>query len=249
MPIKFKNQIMKLLKTYQYPIYMYDFETFLTAIPKIYQAYPYQQIPFQYSVHILLNNQFDLEGNNIEHYEFLADGESDPRTNLVVQLVQDLQKHGLGVYVAYNKSFEIRCLKELINLFPQYKEILNSIIERTIDLLDWFTNFYIYKQEFNGSLSIKSTLPAFDANFSYKNLKVQKGDQASQLFRKRIYNGLLKKEKNIFFQQLNQYWQTITLKKWNEKFKDEMLKYCCQDTWGMVILYYQILQLIKKQQW
>lgn len=249
MPLKYKNQILKLFKDYKYPIYMYDFETFLSAIPQFNNTYSYQQIPFQYSIHVLLNDQFDLQKNNVIHYEFLATGEEDPRKKLVDQLVIDLQKHHFGVYVAYNKSFEIRCLKELGNLFSQYQGVLNKVIERTIDLMDWFTNFYIYKKEFNGSLSIKKTLPAFDPSFSYENLNIKKGDQASELFRKRVYNGLLKNQKNIFFQKLNHYWKTINYEQWNKNYRQDMLKYCCQDTWGMVVLFYEILQLIKKQQW
>ncbi|WP_338982609.1 DUF2779 domain-containing protein [Spiroplasma endosymbiont of Eupeodes luniger] len=167
---------------------MYDFETVKSAIPKYYNCKQYEQIPFQYSVHILLDNKFNEEKHNIKHYSYLADGVSNHRLILVEKLINDLMCFGLGTYVAYNKSFEKQVLKKLALLYPIHKEILMQIYERTVDLMDFFKNFAIYKAEFNGSLSIKKTLPAFNLEFSYDDLKVQKGTDASTLFRKRLYN-------------------------------------------------------------
>ena len=47
-----KNEIKKFLGTLTYPIYHLDFETFQIAIPKWEGCKPYEQIPFQYSLHI-----------------------------------------------------------------------------------------------------------------------------------------------------------------------------------------------------
>ncbi len=67
-----KEEIEKFLQTLQYPIYHFDFETFQEAIPTFEGMRPYQQIPFQYSLHI------EHEDGRLEHKEFLAKEDSDP---------------------------------------------------------------------------------------------------------------------------------------------------------------------------
>ncbi|MGL5268279.1 MAG: DUF2779 domain-containing protein [Spiroplasma sp.] len=216
------------LAKYQYPVYMYDFETMKSAIPKFVNTKSYQQVPFQYSVHVLLSSNFDFHTNHdIKHYQFLADGTCDPRKELVKNLVHDcLAIHGLGTYVAYNQSFEKAVLKSLMFNCKEYFSDLNKIFNRTIDLQDFFKNFKIYKSKFSGSLSIKKTLPAFDSSFSYQDLAIKRGDMASEVFRRRVENN-------------------ISLKNWQENFYQNMLDYCQRDTLGMVVLFWHIKKLIE----
>lgn len=118
-PIIDPNQIEKIkavLAGYYYPLYMYDFETMKAAVPRFDYSYSYQQIPFQYSVHLIRNNSFDYhDEKTMDHYAFLADGEGDPRLELIEHLVTDLFRAETGVYVAYYKSFECKVLAELIH--------------------------------------------------------------------------------------------------------------------------------------
>ena len=46
-----KNGIKDFLESLSYPIYFIDFETFMPAVPLYDTSRPYQQIPFQYSIH------------------------------------------------------------------------------------------------------------------------------------------------------------------------------------------------------
>jgi len=48
-----KDEIREFMKTLYYPLYFLDFETFQQAIPEYDGIRPYQQIPFQYSLHYL----------------------------------------------------------------------------------------------------------------------------------------------------------------------------------------------------
>lgn len=226
--LNYLNQLKEELAKYKYPVYMYDFETMKSAIPKFVNSKPYQQIPFQYSVHVLLNSDFDFHTNtNIKHYQFLSDGFSDPREELVKHLCHDLLfMHGLGTYVAYNQSFEKAILKSLMFNFKEYYDDLNKIFNKTIDLQDFFKDFKIYKAKFSGSLSIKKTLPAFDDSFSYQDLAIKKGDMASEVFRRRVEN-------NISFQN------------WEKNFYQNMLDYCTRDTLGMVVLFWHIKEIIE----
>ena len=69
-----KERIRKFLQTLSYPLYFLDFETFMTAIPPFDGTRPYQQIPFQYSLHWQKKAESDLL-----HDEFLASPGEDPR--------------------------------------------------------------------------------------------------------------------------------------------------------------------------
>jgi len=67
-----KKGILKELNKYkQAPIYMYDFETANLAIPLVDTGVPFQQIPYQYSVHIITDpNDYDfMTMKNIKHLE------------------------------------------------------------------------------------------------------------------------------------------------------------------------------------
>ncbi|QED25068.1 DUF2779 domain-containing protein [Spiroplasma citri] len=234
--------IKQILEHYQYPLYMYDFETMKAAVPRFDYSYSYQQIPFQYSVHIIKDNHFDYQDETtMEHHAFLADGDGDPRLALIEHLVTDLFSHGGGVYVAYYKSFECKVLAELISYltilinqnrneeritnYQNWQKKLSIIRNKTIDLMDFFQDFMIYKKEFYGSASIKKTQPAFDNQFTYQTLKVQKGDMASEIFRRRVENNI-----------------PITI--WQKSFRAEMLKYCNRDTLAMVVIYQHIVRLM-----
>jgi hypothetical protein len=70
--------IRNFLSTLWDPLYFLDFETFFTAIPIYDGTKPYQQVPYQYSLHYLQGGNSDLG-----HTEFLAPPNIDPRRPLV----------------------------------------------------------------------------------------------------------------------------------------------------------------------
>ncbi|MBT8327098.1 MAG: DUF2779 domain-containing protein, partial [Bacteroidia bacterium] len=89
-----KDEIDHFLSDLEYPIYYFDFETMMTAVPMYDNTRTYQQIPFQYSVH-----KQPSFGAECEHREFLPQVESgvkspDPREELISHLVRDLGEKG-----------------------------------------------------------------------------------------------------------------------------------------------------------
>ncbi len=214
-------------KQYQYPIYFYDFETTATPIPVFKDSQPYLQIPFQFSIHILEHpNQNQTE---LKQITFLASDRSDPRLQFTRALIKGLQKFGPGSYVAYHKAFEITILRKLLFFFASQltsTEIstLEMIIQKTLDIKDFFCDLNIYLPQFYGSLSIKKTLPAFDNQFSYQNLTIQKGDQASALYFSFLY-------------------EITNQMEWTQN-RQNLLKYCSYDTLAMVILFKKIKKLV-----
>lgn len=172
-----KPAIRAFLATIRYPVYHLDFETFQEAVPSFDSQCPYMQVPFQYSLHI------DYGDENVEHREFLADAQGDPRPALVESLVRDIPR---GAFIlAYNASFEKGVMKKLASTFPQYAEILEHFCENTADLMTPFAQKSYYHPAMRGSYSIKAVLPALmpEMEQAYKDLKlVHNGGEAMEAF-------------------------------------------------------------------
>ncbi len=161
----------------RYPINFLDFETFQDAIPRFDGQGPYQNIPFQYSLHVL------HESGELEHKEFLADENEDPRPKLARQLLEDLTE--AGTIFAFHQSFELSVINGLARHLEEYDARLLALKRRFKDLEIPFNRLMYYHPDFHGSFSIKSVLPALfpnDPELDYKKLAVQSGDVAMDLF-------------------------------------------------------------------
>ncbi|MBR9705729.1 DUF2779 domain-containing protein [Candidatus Pacearchaeota archaeon] len=141
------------LSSLKYPLYYLDFETLAPAIPKFNGTRPYQQIPFQYSLHV----QQEKEGET-KHLEFLAEGTKDPRPELLKKLKRDINT--TGDIVVYSKRFESGVVTDSINAFPEFKDWGKEVLGRMNDLLTPFREFYYYHPSQCGSASLKKVLPA-----------------------------------------------------------------------------------------
>jgi len=169
------SSIRSFLSTIKYPVYFMDFETFQSAIPPFDNSKPYQQIPFQFSVHYKYTRQAEPI-----HNEFLADAPEDPRENFIVALLKATE--GSGTILTYNQTFEIARLKELSSDFPTYRIELEERIERVMDLMTPFSKRWYYTSAMNGSYSIKTVLPALVPELSYKDLTIGDGGAASAAY-------------------------------------------------------------------
>lgn len=171
--------IREFLSTLSYPLYFLDFETMQPVIPLFPGTKPYQQIPFQYSLHYI-----ESAGAPLLHKEFLAESGENPLRAIAEALCRDIP---MNVCVtAYNKSFECSRIKELAGMFPDLAEHLLNIRDNIKDLLDPFQAGNYYNRAMGGSFSIKSVLPAIfpnDPELNYHNLEgVHNGSEAMTIF-------------------------------------------------------------------
>ncbi|HOZ51257.1 MAG TPA: DUF2779 domain-containing protein [Chitinophagaceae bacterium] len=155
-----------------YPLYFFDFETVMYGVPEFDYSSPYQQIPFQYSLHSLQD-----ENSTLKHTYFLGDGIHDPRPALIEKMINDLGES--GSIITWNQTFEITCLRKLAQNFPNYATRINSIIERIVDLMIPFKSKWILIPACNGSASLKVVLPALLPELNYNSLEIQDGQSAS----------------------------------------------------------------------
>ena len=86
-----KESIKNFLKTLKYPLYYLDFETFSTAVPMFSGLKPYSQVCFQFSLHVVENQK-----SKPKHYEFLYEGNGDPRYDRRYGRAQRLTGIGQG---------------------------------------------------------------------------------------------------------------------------------------------------------
>ena len=106
-----------------------DFESYQVAIPTIDGTKPYQQICFQYSLHYYLKKDGELY-----HKEYLSDDyDGNPMYGLCNRLCEDIPMN--TCVLVYNKSFEIPRLKEMANLFSEFREHLLNIVNKDLILL------------------------------------------------------------------------------------------------------------------
>ncbi len=147
-----KEAIQGFLSPLKYPLYYLDFETIGPAVPLFDGVRPYQNIPFQFSLHVVRD-----EKDRPDHFSFLAGSSDDPRPAFLAELKKVLGDS--GSIIAYNKGFEEGILRDLAETFPEYNVWIDQICSRMVDLLVPFRNFDYYHPVQKGSASLKAVLP------------------------------------------------------------------------------------------
>ena len=193
-----------------YPLYFIDYESCQYAIPEYEGTKPYQQIPFQYSLHIKMD-----EDTPMEHREFLAEADDDNLIRTFAEsMIGDMPDN--GSVIVYNKGFEASRNKEIGEMYPDLKEDMERFNNNIVDLMVPFRSRDYYTREMEGSYSIKKVLPALypdDSELDYGNLNlVHRGDEASQAFLS--LRDMAPKER--------------------KKTREALLRYCELDTYAMV---------------
>ena len=201
----------------EYPVSFLDFETFGTAIPLFDGSSPFQQIPFQFSLHVRCSPDA-----RPQHHSFLAEGTADPRPEFMRQLRTALPD--TGSVVAYNASFETTRLKECCEGLPEFRPWLRKLTPRIVDLLPPFRGFRYYHPQQNGSASMKTVLPALTGQ-GYDNLAIQEGGAASREFLRVTYSQVSDAERR--------------------RVRRDLEEYCGLDTYGMVQIVNELARLVK----
>jgi hypothetical protein len=202
------KKVREFLEKVGYPVCFLDFETFASAIPLFDGTRPYQQVPFQYSLH-----RIDAEGEEAKHFEYLARPGPDPRREIASMLLGEIPE-GACVLV-YNTAFEKRVLRELGETLPGLRKRLNAVAEGMIDLMEPFRRRDIYHWRMNGSYSLKSVLPVLVPEMTYDAMEISDGAMASAAY---FTMGELSDPKEL------------------SRLRKALLDYCRQDTLGLVRL-------------
>ncbi len=205
-----QSKIQKDLSGVTYPLYFIDYESYNPAIP-MYDGYkPFDQMPFQWSLHI--QQQQDGE---LEHFEFIETEQIDPIPNFLTELQKHIGEE--GSLIVWNKSFEGTQNNRMGEIHPQFADFCLNMNGRIYDLMDIFQKQWYADPKLKGSYSIKQVLPLFAPDFSYKELEIGEGATAMTSWYEMAY-------KNTEVSR-------------NESIKGNLLRYCEMDTLAMVKIF------------
>jgi len=208
------ENIKQKLEELEYPLIFLDYETYVSAIPKVEGFSPHQHIPFQVSVHILQSNR------ELKHFEYLADNIENAPLELIEFLHETIPSK--GTLISWHASFENTRNKQVSEIYPEHSQFLLDLNNRTFDLESIFKNDYRH-HGFRGKTSIKKVLPVLCPDFSYKNLDIQSGTEAMENWHKTIFEDLEESER-------------VQIQK-------SLLEYCKLDTLAMVKIFKHLLEI------
>ena len=215
-PMIDRPAIAKFLEQLKYPLYFLDYETMMGLIPYFDGHRPYQQVPFQYSLHILESPEAELV-----HKEYLHRDNSDPSRPLTEQLIDDIGTE--GSVIVWFESFEKSRNSELGAMMPEYRRAMEAINRRVVDLIVPFKEKWYDDPRFNGSASIKNVLPVVCPHLSYKELGIQEGGSAQRLWMEAVLDNRRAEQK--------------------DQILADLIEYCKLDTLAMVEIYRKLCEL------
>jgi hypothetical protein len=137
---------------------------------------------------------------------FIYEGIDDPRKDLMNELRSAI--HPAGSIVAYNASFEKLVLKSCASVLPEFKQWVDVVCERFVDLLQPFKSLNYYNPLQNGSASLKTVLPILTGK-GYDQIK--NGEQAQKEYIRLICGDLSTDERAAILSQLKQYCYTDSI--------------------------------------
>jgi len=207
-------EIKKVLDGLAYPLYFLDYETFSYVMPCHEGLFPYQQMIFQYSLHVI-----ESEGSKPQHFEYLMSSKETPLDEIFAQMVQQIHPTK-GTVLVWNQSFEKTQNKLMAARLPAYAEFLHSVNDRVYDLMKIFTQGFYVHPKFKGKTSIKKVLPVLCPELSYGDLEIQNGIAAVIKWHHMTDGRMSETEASQTYQDL--------------------LKYCCLDTWAMVQIWEEL---------
>lgn len=152
------------------------------------------------------------------HHEFLSVDGHDSR-RLCADALAALPTS--GAVIAWNASFERKCLTELAAQFPDLAPALMGIADRLVDLLPVARRHY-YHRDMHGSWSIKAVLPTLGTDGCDALSEVKSGTDAQAVYLEAI--------------------APVTTDNRREALRQSLLAYCARDTEAMMIVLGRLTQ-------
>lgn len=210
------KKIKEFISTFKYPLFFFDYETFSSVLPHFDGCQPHGDYPFQYSLHVL-----DSPKDEPRHLEYLHQDNSNPMPKLIEKLKTDIGESGtiLSWYMSYEKG----CNDRMASIYPEHKDFLTSLNQRTNDLMTPFSQMWFFDKDFFGSASVKKVLPVLVPELGHKELDISDGLLARRVWTQTVLEGKNQDKK--------------------EKTMSSLSEYCTLDTYGMVRILKELQKL------
>ena len=216
-PVIDTDAIIEFLKSLKFPLYFFDYEAFAPAIPAFSGYSPYKFIPFQFSLHILREPNGELE-----HVEFLHEEFTDPSESVSLKLKEVYTR---GSVIVWHETFEKTFINaNIAQRLPHHAEFFNMFNGAMVDLEKLFVAQHYIHHGFRGRTSIKKVLPVLAPEFSYADLEIHEGGQAS-----------------------NEWWRMVaptTPSGEKKEISKNLKEYCGLDTMAMYAIYKHLRDMV-----
>jgi hypothetical protein len=166
----------------KFPAAFLDINFVRPGVPLIQGSRPYQQIPFLFSLHKLAHICAEPEGHT-----FLVEAGRNVQRQFLDRFLQ--QTEDIKHLVVFEKSQEIKALKDIGFLFPEYQAALKTLLSKITDLSEIFRKRYFSHPGLNQYGSVRDVLPALGIPTDETDADIKSGFIAGagfeQLFRER----------------------------------------------------------------
>ena len=214
------KDISEQFKKWKMPYYFMDFETIQQGVPIIENTKPFEQVPFQWSVHKLSE-----KGKALEEFSFIDFDDQDIEFNFLKKLIETLGDK--GTIFVHNHPFEkgvLNKLKEKPNM-KSYSDQVDSIIDRIEDTLE-LTRKNFYSPGMFGKYSLKKIVKTIPTDIKYESTDDQSvGDGSDAQLAWFICTDPTSKEED------------------KSRQRKELIEYCAKDTKAM----YDLIKFFMKE--
>ena len=190
-----------------------DFEWDRYLVPPYINMRPMDVLCFEFALY------YQDENGTMQHKTYVGTG--DCRKEFIENLIACLPNN--GPILAYNADgAEKLRLEELGNMFPEYKDKLNDIKNRFIDLATPFIEGLVYDIRMKGNYTLKKLVDIV-SDYSYSDLQIYDGMQAVYNWRN-ADKGSAKQEEIV----------------------NNLKEYCSLDAYGLFLVYRWLLNIMNE---
>jgi len=167
------------LSTQPFPRYFLDYETNNAPLPLWVGTHPGESVPFQFSVH-----KWPALHAPLEHFEFIASTNADPRPALAQALIEALNTPG-PVFAWNGNGTEGPITEKLCSYYPAGEAALRRIASscRINDPLVKFRKWF-YVPQMGGDWGLKSVARSILPTNPYSSLAIKNGVDAMKGYEK-----------------------------------------------------------------
>lgn len=142
-----RPRIQAFLRQLRYPLHVLDLQVFRSAIPPYEGLRPYEEVAFQYSVHVIPS-----PGAAAVRHDRVSDGGADPGPEILAAIREDIGP--AGSVLVYDAAPVLRALRASADRFVRHRAWLRSVFPRFVDLHAPFRDFHYYHRSQDGGTSL-----------------------------------------------------------------------------------------------
>ncbi len=169
----FKTEVKNFIADIKQPMCSLDIEVWMPAIPFYQGTKPFQQIPFLFSM-------IYAENGDLKKYSYFKPIEEDLRKEFLQTIIKMTKEY--QTILMFDKSLEENILNQLVDLFPEFRNDINELKAKIVDLAEPIRKGNYYHPEMKGNFTLKSIAPLVNNEAGFDTLEIQSGISAMCIY-------------------------------------------------------------------